>query len=121
MLSKSTSFSCISRVLRIDSLNVVSDHAVPVAHLVVYSVAILRCFLASARESVTVLPEKISGNACGVQSSLLPRVLNGAVVVAAVLLKQTGLARGRTCGTVGGNPKVTPRVRLAPWSDRLVM
>lgn len=102
------------RVLGIDSLNVFSDHAVPVAHLIVYGVAILRRLLASAGESVTVLPEQIRSNACGVQGSFLPRVLNCAVVVTAILLEQTGLASRCACSTMSGHPQVTPAVRLAP-------
>lgn len=102
-------------VLGVDSLNVLSDHAVPVAHLIVHGVAILRRLLTSAGKSITVLPEQIRSNACRVQSSLLPRVLDCAVVVTAVLLEQTGLASCCACSTVSGHPQVTPAVRLAPW------
>lgn len=103
------------RVLGVDSLNVLSDHAVPIAHLIVHGVAILRRLLASAGKSVAILPEQIRSNARGVQGSLLPRVFNCAVVFTAILLEQTGLTSRCACSTVSGHPKITPAVRLAPW------
>lgn len=73
-----------SGVESIDSIDMVSDHAVPVALLIEHSVAILGSLAASARESVAVLPEEIGSNPGGVESSLLPRVLYGAVVFTTV-------------------------------------
>jgi hypothetical protein len=71
-------------VLGLDSRDVVGDHAVPVAFVVVDSVAIVRSLLAGARQRVAVLPEQIASNARRVEGGSLPRVLDGAVVAATV-------------------------------------
>lgn len=103
-----------SRIQRIDSRNMVSDHAVPVAHLIEHRVSVLRRLGVGAGQGVAILPEQICGDARRVQGILLPGVLNRAVVGAAVLLEQAGLARGLACSAVRGDPQVAPAVGGAP-------
>lgn len=92
----------------------VGNHAVPIALLVVDGVAVLRGLAVGAGQGVAVLPEHVAGDAGRVQGVLLPRVLHGAVIAAAVLLEQAGLAGGHAARAVGGDPQVTPAVGLAP-------
>lgn len=73
-----------SGVESIDSIDMISDHAVPVTLLIEHSVAVLGSLAPSTRESIAVLPEEIGSNSGCVESSLLPRVLDGAVVFTAV-------------------------------------
>lgn len=103
-----------SGVESIDSVDMISDHAVPVALVVEHSVAILGSLASSARKSVAILPEEIGSNSGGVESSLLPRVLDGAVVLTAVFFHQAWLASSCAGITVSRHPKASPLIRLAP-------
>lgn len=103
-----------SRVESIDSIDMISDHAVPVALFIEHSVAILGSLAASTRQSVAILPEEIGSNSGGVESSLLPGVLNGAVVFTAVFFHEAWLTSLGAGITVSRHPKASPRVGLAP-------
>lgn len=97
------------------------DHAVPVTLIVVHGVSIVVSLVVGGGKSVSILPEHIRSNARRVQGILLPRVLDGAVVGAAILLEQAGLASGLAASTVCGHPQVTPAVGGAPWVGRLAV
>lgn len=103
-----------SCVFGLNGFDVLRDHAVPVALIVVDRIAVLRGLAVGAGQGVTVLPEHVGGDTGRVQGVLLPRVLNGAVVVAAVLLEQARLARRYAACAVRGHPQVTPAVGLTP-------
>lgn len=78
-------------VLGVDGVDVVGDHARPVALVVVDGVAVLGGLARAAGEGVAVLPEHVAGNALGGQGGRLPRVLDRAVVAAAVFCDRVSL------------------------------
>lgn len=104
------------RIESVDRGNVLGNHAVPVRSVVEDSVAVLACLGTAAGKGVAILPEEIASDTSGVESCLLPRVLYRAVVGAAVLLQQAGLASSDTTRAVGSNPKIAPVVWLAPFN-----
>lgn len=109
------------RIEGIDSIDVIGNHTVPVGSVEEHGVSVLGCLGVGARKSVTILPEHIACNASGVESCLLPGVLDRAVVSAAVLLQQARLSSSNTARAVGSYPQVTPAVCLAPCECVLAM
>lgn len=62
----------------------IRNHATPVTLIVEDGVPVLRSLAITTGQGVSILPEQVGSNALGGQRGLLPRILDGAVVIASV-------------------------------------
>ena len=87
--SQALSLVHIFIILVIDAVNVLnmlSDHAIPVALVVEDRVSILRRLTVATGKSIAVLPEQITSDTLCIHSGLLPRVLVFAAITTTICM-----------------------------------
>lgn len=104
----------LAQRLRSDLLHMVGNQTLVLLRTIVQRVLVVRG--RTRRELVTKLPEEITRQALRLQCSLLPRLLDLALVRGrAVLFEQARLVRGLAGGAVDLDPQVAPLVGGAPY------